>query len=107
MIIKDFDLTLLKGKAFFKGYKTDVNPSIFSAFAVAAFRFGHSLVQDEFRRFSQEGFQRQYCNNEKDEFFSIPIKDFGNPVYLYDKCEGGIDSIFRGLVKGAAGKADG
>ena len=105
--IKDFDLMLLKGKTFFKGYKTDVNPSIFSGFAVAAYRFGHSLIQDEFRRFSQEGFQCQSCNHEKDEFFSIPMKDFGNPFYLYDKCEGGIDSIFRGLVKNAAAKADG
>ena len=105
--IKDFDIKLLKGKAFFKGYKTDVNPSVFAAFAVAAYRFGHSLVQDEFRRFSQEDFNCNHNNHEQDEFSPIPLKDFGNPVYLYDKCEGGIDSIFRGLVKNAAAKVDG
>lgn len=104
----DFNLKLLKGKTFFEGYKPDENPSIFAAFAVAAYRFGHSLVQEEFRRFSQRGFERgKYCKKRTDEFSSIPLKDFGNPFYLYEKCEGGIDSIFRGLMKNPAAKADG
>ena len=97
----------MKGKIFFKGYQPDVNPSIFAAFAVAAFRFGHSLVQEEFRRFTQKGFELRYHNNLKGQFLPIPLKDFGNPFYLYEKCEGGIDSIFRGLVKDPAAKVDG
>jgi len=100
----------LEGKAFFKGYDKSTNPSIFAAFAVAAFRFGHSLVQEEFRRLSQGGFQDEPCSyysQQKDKFLPIPLKDFGNPVYLYEKCEGGIDSIFRGLIKDPAAKVDG
>ena len=100
----------MKGKTFFKGYDENANPSIFAAFAVAAFRFGHSLVQEEFRRFTQSGFQHEsssYFTGQKERFLSIPLKDFGNPFYLYEKCEGGIDSIFRGLVKDPAAKVDG
>ena len=100
----------MKGKTFFKGYDENANPSIFAAFAVAAFRFGHSLVQEEFRRFTESGFQQDswsYFTQHKEQFQSIPLKDFGNPVYLYEKWEGGIDSIFRGLVKDPAAKADG
>ena len=81
-----------------------------AGFAVAAYRMGHSLVQEVFRRFSQNGFEHKCdeCDGKgKSEFLPIAIKDFGNPQPLYDKCQGGIDSIFRGLVKNAAGKADG
>jgi len=108
--IKDFNLKLLEGRSFFKGYDKNANPSIFAAFAVAAFRFGHSLVQEEFRRLTECGFQHEpcsYCPQQKDNFLPIPLKDFGNPFYLYEKCEGGIDSIFRGLVKDPAAKVDG
>ena len=93
----------MKGRSFFKGYDKSTNPSVFAAFAVAAFRFGHSLVQEEFRRLTQTGLRRA----KKEKFLPIPVKDFGNPFYLYEKCEGGIDSIFRGLVKDPAAKVDG
>ena len=106
--IRDFNLKLLGGKTFFKGYDDNVNPSIFAAFAVAAFRFGHSLVQEEFQRFTQSGFLiQQESTQKKGNFMPIPIMDFGNPFYLYEKCQGGIDSIFRGLVKDPAAKMDG
>ena len=81
-----------------------------AGFAVAAYRFGHSLVQEEFRRFSQNGFEHKCdkCDgNEKTEYMPIPVLDFGNPQYLYDKCNGGVDGIFRGLLKDAAAKPDG
>ena len=106
--MKRFNLKLLEGKTFFKGYDKNVNPSIFAAFAVAAFRFGHSLVQEEFRRLTQSRFQNKPCRScPRRNFLPIPLKDFGNPVYLYEKCEGGIDSIVRGLVKDPAAKVDG
>lgn len=97
---------MLKGAQFFKGYDPNINAQMSAAFSVAAFRFGHSLVQEEFRRFTQDGFQHQ-CEDSKSEFLPIPLLDFGNPTYLYDKCNGGIDSIFRGLLKSPAGKMDG
>ena len=80
--IKDFNLTLLGGKTFFQGYRTDVNPSTFAVFAVVPYRFGDSTVQEEFRRFSKNGFEHKSSNNER--------------------CEGGIHSILRRLVKSPA-----
>ena len=77
------------------------------AFSAAAYRFGHSMVQEEFLRLSQNGFDHKCSNDSKSEFLPIPVKDFGNPTYLYDKCNGGVDSIFRGLVKSPASKVDG
>ena len=85
----------MKGKTFFKGYNPDVNTSIFAAFAMAAFRFGHSLVQEEFQRFTQRRFEHKYSNNLKGQFLPNPMKDFDNPFYLYEKCAGGIDSFQR------------
>ena len=77
------------------------------AFSAAAYRFGHSLVQEEFLRLSQRSFEHKCSDDSKSEFYPIPVKDFGNPTYLYDKCNGGVDSIFRGLVKSPAAKIDG
>ena len=77
------------------------------AFSAAAYRFGHSMVQEEFLRLSQNGFDHKCSNDSKSEFLPIPVKDFCNPTYLYDKCNGGVDSIFRGLVKSSAAKVDG
>ena len=65
------------------------------------------MVQEEFLRLSQNGFDHKCSNDSKSEFLPIPVKDFGNPTYLYDKCNEGIDSIFRGLVKSPASKVDG
>lgn len=102
--IKRNNLKLLKGTKFFNGYDPRINAQMSASFSVAAFRFGHSLVQEEFMRFTQDGFQH-HCN--KAEFSPIPVLDFGNPTYLYDKCNGGVDSIFRGLLKSPAAKMDG
>ena len=77
------------------------------AFSAAAYRFGHSLVQEEFLRLSQNGFEHKRSDDSKSEFYPIPVKDFGNPTYLYEKCNEGVDSIFRGLVKSPAAKVDG
>lgn len=77
------------------------------AFSTAAYRFGHSLVQEEFRRFTQDGFEHICDKNSKAEYLPIQVRDFGNPIFLYQKCSGGVDSIFRGLMKMPAAKIDG
>ena len=69
-----------------------------NGFSVAAYRFGHSLVQEIFRRLRENG---------KKEFRPIPVLDFGNPQYLYERCQGGIDAILRGLTQDPSGKIDG
>lgn len=50
-VMKIFDILLLD-KGYYKGYDRSVNPNIANAFASAAFRFGHSLVQQSFLRFN-------------------------------------------------------
>ena len=75
------------------------------AFSSAAYQFCHSLVREEFRRFSQDGSEHKCDGDSKTEFLPIPVKDFGNPTYIYEK--GGIDPIIRGLIKDPAAKVDG
>ena len=69
-----------------------------NGFSVGAYRFGHSLVQEIFRRLRETGTK---------EFRPIPVLDFGNPQYLYERCQGGIDAILRGLTKDPSGRIDG
>lgn len=57
-----FDLNLVN-KGYYKGYNSKVNPSPANAFGAAAFRFGHSLVQDSFMRYDR--FHRPLANSKK------------------------------------------
>ena len=104
--MRQFDLRLLRGTVFFTGYAPTVNAQMTTAFSVAAYRFGHSLIQNMFSRFTQEGFEHKCDCDAKLEYLPIPLCDFGNPTYLYDKCQGGVDSIFRGLMKDPAATID-
>ena len=100
---------LLEGEEYFTGYDKEVNAQILTAFAVAGYRFGHSLVQELFNRFSQDGFEHKCskCSKDKLQLQPIPVLDFNNPAPLYDACKGGVDAILRGLLKDPAAKADG
>ena len=104
-----FGLNLLKGTEYFNGYNKRVNSQISNAFSVAGYRFGHSLVRNQFDRLSQSSFEHKcnQCHGKDTKFLPIPVLDFGNPQYLYDKGNGGVDSITRGLLKTPASKADG
>lgn len=104
---RDFDLILERGTNYFEGYDPEVHPQITQVFSTAAYRFGHSLVQEEFRRFTQDGFEHNCGKNSKAEFPDIPVKTFGDPTFLYQLCNGGLNSIFRGLMKDPAAKVDG
>lgn len=104
---RDFNLILERGTRFFKGYDPNVDPSVTQVFSTAAYRFGHTLVQEVFSRFTQGGFEHECNKNLKAEYPAIPVKTFGDPTFLYQKCNGGIESILRGLMKEAAGKVDG
>ncbi|XP_045476364.1 chorion peroxidase-like isoform X2 [Harmonia axyridis] len=52
-VMDSFELNL-KRKGFYSGYDERVNPSIANSFGTAAFRFGHSLVQNSYMRFDTQ-----------------------------------------------------
>lgn len=64
-VMRLFDLELQR-KSFYKGYSPKVNPNPANAFGAAAFRFGHSLVQDSFMRYDR--FHRPIPNSEYQTF---------------------------------------
>lgn len=72
----------------YTGYNPNVEPTIFNAFATAAFRFGHTLIQPFLAR----------LNKSFDEIpeGNLPLhKAFFSPYRLIE--EGGIDPLLRGL----------
>ncbi|XP_032150193.1 peroxidasin homolog [Sapajus apella] len=78
----------------YRGYDPGVNAGIFNAFATAAFRFGHTLVNPLLYRLD-ENFQPIAQGH-------IPLhKAFFSPFRIVN--EGGIDPLLRGLF-GVAGK---
>ncbi|XP_031551641.1 peroxidasin homolog [Actinia tenebrosa] len=91
-----FDL-VRKTKAFYYGYNPIIDATISNSFAAAAYRFGHSLVQNKLNRFG-----RNYRKINP----SISMNRFLDPTFLYQTNKGGIDSILRGLAKDRSQKVD-
>ncbi|XP_057353469.1 peroxidasin homolog isoform X2 [Manis pentadactyla] len=78
----------------YRGYEPGINAGIFNAFATAAFRFGHTLINPVLHRLDE--------NFEPVAQGHIPLhKAFFSPFRIVN--EGGIDPILRGLF-GVAGK---
>ncbi len=73
----------------YKGYDPYVDPSIMNVFSAAAFRLGHSLVNEQIMRIDEYGDSISYG--------SIHLKDaFFNPLIITE--EGGIAPVFRGMA---------
>ncbi|CAH1257377.1 PXDN [Branchiostoma lanceolatum] len=85
-----FNLSLTED-GFYQGYDENANPTISNAFSTAAYRFGHSLVDDKFTRATPDYTPGTKC----------PIQlalSFFNPSHIFDNDQGGPDSIIRGLI---------
>ncbi|XP_029672350.1 uncharacterized protein LOC115240990 [Formica exsecta] len=86
-VMKIFDLEVLK-KGYYEGYDPTINPTIANSFSTAAYRFGHSLVQQSFIRFD---------SNHRPIFNNVSIHDeFSNPANL--ETAGSVDRLLLGLV---------
>ncbi|XP_011291931.1 uncharacterized protein LOC101901525 [Musca domestica] len=85
-VVKLFDLELLNA-GYYEGYDHKTNPGVANAFAAAAFRFGHSLVQNSYMR----------C----DRFHNV----LSNNVSLHEEFQrgdiGSVGSLHR-LIRGMA-----
>lgn len=79
----------------YQGYKTDVDPSITNVFASAAFRYGHSLVPNQFEQLNV-GFNRE---NDPVSLQSA----FFNRQLINDR---GIEQTMRGLVGNMSNNVD-
>ncbi|XP_066966449.1 peroxidase-like [Macrobrachium rosenbergii] len=86
-VMKVFRLPLQKF-GYYRGYKSDVNPSATNAFATAAFRFGHSLVQHTLMRCDKTGRRVP---------FTIKLhQELMNPSNIHNF--GSVDRLLLGLV---------
>lgn len=73
-----------------------MNPAIYSEFATAAFRFGHSVVHNDYARHNAQ-------NVDANSTLSFSDINF-NADEAYNEAQGGIDSIVRGLVNSQCGR---
>ena len=81
----------------YTGYSSDVNAPVPNAFATAAFRFGHSLIQPMFTRLDKE--------NKPLSIGPLGLREaFFNPSEYY--VSGGTDPLLRGLLQDRSREVD-
>ena len=81
----------------YPGYSSDVNASVPNAFATAAFRFGHTLINPTFARLDKE--------NKPLSIGPLGLREaFFNPLQYY--ISGGTDPILRGLLQDRSRQVD-
>jgi hypothetical protein len=81
----------------YAGYDSSVNPSIDTAFSTAAFRFGHTMLNDQLLRFNEDG--TPYAGGHLNLF-----QAFFNPASIQGP--GALDAVVRGLAAQQANEID-
>ncbi|KAF3424880.1 hypothetical protein E2986_02079, partial [Frieseomelitta varia] len=101
-VMKIFGLELLK-KGYYEGYDPTVDPTIANGFSTAAYRFGHSLVQQSFVRFTSD--HQPIFNSQYSTLINVSIhNEFTNPANL--ETAGSVDRLILGLINQHAQKRD-
>ncbi|XP_001964445.3 uncharacterized protein LOC6505694 [Drosophila ananassae] len=93
-VCKLFDLELLSS-GYYERYSSKVNPTVANAFAAAAFRFGHSLVQNSYTRCDRH---HNVINNNVSLHEEFQRGDIGSA--------GSLHRLLRGLATQRALKRD-
>ncbi|KAH8382429.1 hypothetical protein KR009_003508, partial [Drosophila setifemur] len=93
-VVKLFDLELMPS-GFYERYSSKVNPTVANAFAAAAFRFGHSLVQNSYTRCDRH---HNVINNNVSLHEEFQRGDIGSA--------GSLHRLLRGLASQRALKRD-
>ncbi|XP_020817416.1 uncharacterized protein LOC110191036 [Drosophila serrata] len=93
-VAKLFDLDLLPS-GYYERYSSKVNPTVANAFAAAAFRFGHSLVQNSYTRCDRH---HNVINNNVSLHEEFQRGDIGSA--------GSLHRLLRGLASQRALKRD-
>lgn len=113
-VMRLFDLELLD-EGYYKGYSAKIDPSVANAFSTAAFRFGHSLIQDSFMRCDADF---RFLPNSKFKGWLSLVNQYNSLILadvtlheeqsgLGDKdVPGSLPRIIRGQMKQRAQKRD-
>ncbi|MBX3404002.1 MAG: hypothetical protein KF699_11390 [Phycisphaeraceae bacterium] len=85
------------GLGSYAGYDDQVNPSINTAFSTAAFRFGHTMLNDQLLRFNEDG--TPYAGGHLNLF-----QAFFNPATMATSAD--LAAVIRGLAAQEANEID-
>ncbi|XP_013391277.1 uncharacterized protein LOC106159524 [Lingula anatina] len=89
--LAQYDLEVKKS-GYYRGYNANVDPRISNAFATAAFRFGHTLIQPKLTR-PRADFTKRPDGD-------MPLsKTFFRSDPVYDSKYDGVDGIMRGMCE--------
>ncbi|XP_050707515.1 chorion peroxidase-like [Eriocheir sinensis] len=94
LLVKELELSPLKGRSFFTGYDDTVDPGVASEFSTAAFRFGHSMIPPHF-----------YQKDNSGKYSAQEINDIiFHPFHMYDN--DGMNSVLHGALAQSIGAVD-